>query len=218
LGYVAAPNVHYVFDAPTHHVSCSICLEADALMPVATTCNHTFCTVCLQQWLERTPTCPLCRGPVDRVNRLPVPVRALQKPRIPFVQKQRALRQLLLGVQKAIVISRHMDVVVSLTRQWHDHDTFFGADELMAFNGAVRGVWCLHVRDVEYNMDVTALVDLVVVLEPYPAQHTISQAINRMFTFALQPPVFAVLRCNVDVEAIIPAEARVTDMLAVLQN
>ena len=47
-------------------MACPICLEGineDALE--VTECNHHFHHVCLQQWLERSNDCPLCRNPLQ---------------------------------------------------------------------------------------------------------------------------------------------------------
>jgi hypothetical protein len=40
---------------------CAICL-AHAEAPVALACGHAFHAACVAAWLERKPTCPLCRA------------------------------------------------------------------------------------------------------------------------------------------------------------
>jgi len=42
---------------------CSICHE-DFCDPIRTKCRHIFCEKCLEDWLEREVTCPLCRAVV----------------------------------------------------------------------------------------------------------------------------------------------------------
>ena len=44
---------------------CVICLGAiDHSAMTSLPCNHTFCTVCINSWLENSPTCPTCRHPI----------------------------------------------------------------------------------------------------------------------------------------------------------
>lgn len=45
-------------------ITCSICWETDAQVQRTLPCGHAFHTTCLAQWLQRRPTCPLCREPV----------------------------------------------------------------------------------------------------------------------------------------------------------
>ena len=46
---------------------CSICLRGILRDEARTTaCNHVFHTSCLQTWLNRNPTCPLCRARLPR--------------------------------------------------------------------------------------------------------------------------------------------------------
>ena len=45
--------------------SCSICWETDAQVQRTLPCGHAFHATCLAQWLQCSPTCPLCREPVD---------------------------------------------------------------------------------------------------------------------------------------------------------
>ena len=48
-------------------LGCVIC-QQDFQSPVSLSmCQHTFCEACLQQWLNVSNTCPICR----QVNRLP---------------------------------------------------------------------------------------------------------------------------------------------------
>jgi len=53
---------------------CAICFSAmDRQTAYATECKHTFHVKCLQLWVNRAPTCPLCRanlaGQVDRLRK-----------------------------------------------------------------------------------------------------------------------------------------------------
>ena len=40
---------------------CSICHEEDCVVRHTLRCNHTFHSPCIEQWLRRHSTCPLCR-------------------------------------------------------------------------------------------------------------------------------------------------------------
>ena len=51
---------------------CTICLEEEPNM-VLDTCNHTFHKACIDQWLERSILCPLCRTPVRTTFEIRVP-------------------------------------------------------------------------------------------------------------------------------------------------
>jgi hypothetical protein len=46
---------------------CPICLDV-VKSPVLLTCTHRFCATCIDTWSKRNPTCPLCRGTIDRVE------------------------------------------------------------------------------------------------------------------------------------------------------
>jgi len=39
---------------------CPICFERPAEVALST-CTHAFCTTCIEQWQERSGTCPICR-------------------------------------------------------------------------------------------------------------------------------------------------------------
>ena len=44
------------------HVDCGICLgTVEKQQTTRTTCGHVFCNVCLQEWISRSRTCPMCR-------------------------------------------------------------------------------------------------------------------------------------------------------------
>ncbi|KAK0714808.1 hypothetical protein B0H67DRAFT_488576 [Lasiosphaeris hirsuta] len=36
--------------------------------PMLTSCNHTFCSICIRRYLSTDPTCPLCRAKVEEVK------------------------------------------------------------------------------------------------------------------------------------------------------
>jgi len=51
---------------------CAVCLErpTDLVLPCAVgTIQHSFCSVCMTDWGDRDPTCPLCRHQVKSVLR-----------------------------------------------------------------------------------------------------------------------------------------------------
>jgi hypothetical protein len=48
---------------------CSICRDTiNSVCRKIKNCNHVFHIVCIDQWLERSVNCPLCRGVVSRVS------------------------------------------------------------------------------------------------------------------------------------------------------
>lgn len=51
-------------------LKCSICTDVfeDPVFRDAGGCQHVFCRVCAEQCLQREPTCPLCREPMDHRN------------------------------------------------------------------------------------------------------------------------------------------------------
>ncbi|EEQ97566.1 rnf5, putative, partial [Perkinsus marinus ATCC 50983] len=44
---------------------CNICFD-QASEPVVTRCGHLFCWSCLDQWLDRSGECPVCKAGVTR--------------------------------------------------------------------------------------------------------------------------------------------------------
>ena len=69
------------FDQP----SCPVCLEefargggADETRPELLACGHKFCLDCLEEWLQRSNACPICRQPVVRVGQAPQSAAAAQ--------------------------------------------------------------------------------------------------------------------------------------------
>jgi hypothetical protein len=49
--------------------NCSICLlDIDDDNKCVTNCNHHFCKVCLQTWLDNSLSCPICREEINNYN------------------------------------------------------------------------------------------------------------------------------------------------------
>jgi len=44
-------------------MECPVCY--DAVSTVDLNCTHKMCQGCAEQWLQRNPTCPVCRAPVS---------------------------------------------------------------------------------------------------------------------------------------------------------
>lgn len=44
--------------------------------PVTLDCHHTFCEVCILEWLEKEQTCPVCRAKVEGSSQLVQAVKA----------------------------------------------------------------------------------------------------------------------------------------------
>ena len=40
--------------------SCTICLD-EFQHPIILTCKHVFCESCINEWLNKNTTCPICR-------------------------------------------------------------------------------------------------------------------------------------------------------------
>lgn len=43
-------------------MSCPICLNEEIVDKHTTICNHDFCKICIDTWLEKKNTCPCCRA------------------------------------------------------------------------------------------------------------------------------------------------------------
>ncbi|XP_025419049.1 uncharacterized protein LOC112689514 isoform X2 [Sipha flava] len=46
---------------------CSICSEL-VYKAMTLNCNHTFCEICIETWMNRTKICPVCRAPILTVS------------------------------------------------------------------------------------------------------------------------------------------------------
>lgn len=55
------------------NLCCPIC-RSPLVQPVYTTCLHTFCSACISKALERSPTCPVDRTPLQEDQVLPAPI------------------------------------------------------------------------------------------------------------------------------------------------
>ena len=44
---------------------CSVCLSTCVEPHALRACGHTFCATCLENWLGRAKTCPVCRAPAS---------------------------------------------------------------------------------------------------------------------------------------------------------
>lgn len=49
---------------------CSICHDTLTNPIRIASCQHIFCSECIDEWLERESTCPLCRGPVNHPGKV----------------------------------------------------------------------------------------------------------------------------------------------------
>eukprot|EP00958_Prasinococcus_capsulatus_P001985 scaffold179_cov368-Prasinococcus_capsulatus_cf.AAC.25 len=46
---------------------CAIC-QGETQTPIMLKCSHIFCEECVSRWLEKEPTCPLCRAVIKSVG------------------------------------------------------------------------------------------------------------------------------------------------------
>ncbi|CAI5739098.1 unnamed protein product [Hyaloperonospora brassicae] len=53
--------------SPPCGYECSVCFSANAVAQLSN-CGHTFHPQCFLRWFRSTPTCPLCRAPVDTIE------------------------------------------------------------------------------------------------------------------------------------------------------
>lgn len=55
---------------------CPICLDFlnDPVKP--NICSHIFCNFCLQMWLQKKESCPLCRKKIDKISKIFFPYKA----------------------------------------------------------------------------------------------------------------------------------------------
>lgn len=213
LGYVDAPEVHYVHEPHGDH-ACSICLEPLALLPVTTACRHTFCALCICEWRARSETCPLCRGELDPLQICKAYTDPVLKRRMPFVQKQLYVREQILAASKVIVLSRYVDVLVSMSRNWHAHPVYYGTADVSHFDQDGRGVWFLHWDMLNDLPDLKAIVDLVLILE-----HTAHTALlDRLFTFAPVKPNIKMVQLKCPGDMLDPAKASGLALISTFQN
>ncbi len=63
---------------------CCICHEAVRKPAIVLECSHIFCEDCLQEWLDRENTCPLCRRRTQSLNPIPVCYRDGHTSLLPF--------------------------------------------------------------------------------------------------------------------------------------
>lgn len=56
---------------PHSYRECSVCLSENAYAQIAL-CGHTFHAQCFLRWFRTNRSCPLCRGPVDKMELAPV--------------------------------------------------------------------------------------------------------------------------------------------------
>ncbi len=54
---------------------CPVCFD-NPHTPVTLDCHHTFCEVCILEWLEKEQTCPVCRAKVEGCSALVEAVKA----------------------------------------------------------------------------------------------------------------------------------------------
>lgn len=53
-----------LLDAEGGASTCAICLGVVESAAMVSACFHTYCYVCIVQWSEVNPTCPLCKAPI----------------------------------------------------------------------------------------------------------------------------------------------------------
>jgi len=56
--------------ANTATTMCPICHDTLSSPVKIASCSHVFCSECIDEWLERESTCPLCRGPVNHPGKI----------------------------------------------------------------------------------------------------------------------------------------------------
>jgi hypothetical protein len=213
LGYVNAPEVHYVRTAEVQR-DCSICLEPTSPLSIMTACRHSFCALCICEWRSRSDTCPLCRGDVDPFQIAKVETNPIVKRRVPLVQKQLFIRERMLAATKVIVISRYVNVLVSMSHNWSAHPVFYGIADACNFDREARGVWFMHLAMLNDLPDLSAMVDLVLVLE----HSDITVLVNRMFTFAPVKPTIMTVHLNTFGDMIDPIKATGVALLTAFQD
>lgn len=55
-------------EAHAQEFICAICFNLVDTSPLLTTCNHVFCSSCLQDWFDNKPCCPTCTQELDPRN------------------------------------------------------------------------------------------------------------------------------------------------------
>ncbi len=54
----------------TKHFNCMICQEV-LLDPMILKCGHTYCKVCIVDWMKQKKTCPECRKDIKKPDLAP---------------------------------------------------------------------------------------------------------------------------------------------------
>ncbi len=65
LGKLADLQVLTVVMKPSMMCSICRCIMSD---PIITMCSHEFCRGCISKWVRVSPSCPVCRAPVHKIN------------------------------------------------------------------------------------------------------------------------------------------------------
>ncbi|XP_072987447.1 putative RING-H2 finger protein ATL69 [Typha latifolia] len=72
VAVAAIPKMKYNRDAfrSKEDAQCSICLgeyEEKEMLRIMPTCRHNFHLACIDEWLQKQPTCPICRLPLGDI-------------------------------------------------------------------------------------------------------------------------------------------------------
>lgn len=101
--------------------NCTICYE-DQNNPTKMKCNHSFCKVCIDKWLEKHSTCPICRAVVKERPHIEtiLPVwwnnNSLRPSHIAqrmFSNLDNLVRQHAIPRENAVVMFRHLQMTYS---------------------------------------------------------------------------------------------------------
>eukprot|EP01036_Dinobryon_divergens_P032354 gene32354-41920_t len=55
-------------NSPAFCCDCPICFDSPLNKPITLGCNHSFCEVCISEWLDKEKSCPVCRSQVVFVS------------------------------------------------------------------------------------------------------------------------------------------------------
>ena len=89
-------------------MECPVCY--DAVPTVSLNCTHKMCQGCAEQWLQRNPTCPICRTPVSmQMENLSKAVSMALQARERSREADAAARQAILDATPVLTLDMQID-------------------------------------------------------------------------------------------------------------
>jgi len=120
-------------------MECPVCY--DAVPTVSLNCTHKMCQGCAEQWLQRNPTCPICRTPVSmQMENLSKAVSMALQTRERSREADAAARQAILDATPVLTLDMQADFddeYAALDYDDYDYDDDYDA----AYTESLRERW-----------------------------------------------------------------------------